>query len=188
MFFSKSSIMKTLLASLGTEVLFLNVPHWWTAWIVSSFLLCTSYNSWRHMKAPFSTISSQSSFKIHWKSMDFLPPKTIPWPQAQSCRPRVLKIDPSGAVSMVGPEFPCAPAPEGIEKWRSCCEVDGTLEYQVNIKKISSGDAFSVSVLCIYCTFTVISSLYSDVNMSCPERWECWEFWRWDDGTIFSHL
>ena len=30
--------------------------------------------------------------------------------------------------------------------------------------------------------------------MSCPERWECWEFWglvkgwRWADGTIFCHL
>ena len=39
---------------------------------------------------------------------------------------RVLKINIIGEVSLVGPEFPCSPAPEGIEKWRSCCEVDGT--------------------------------------------------------------
>jgi len=38
---------------------------------------------------------------------------------------RVLKINIMGEVSLVGPEFPCSPAPEGIEKWRSCCEVDG---------------------------------------------------------------
>lgn len=58
---------------------------------------------------------------------------------------RVLKIDPSGAVSMVGPEFPCAPAPEGIEKWRSCCEVDGCIyaipSHAKQILRIKTGAA-----------------------------------------------
>ena len=38
---------------------------------------------------------------------------------------RVLRIR-SGQVELIGPDFPAAPAPEGVEKWRCCVEVAGS--------------------------------------------------------------
>jgi hypothetical protein len=168
-------------------VLFLNVPHWWTAWLVSSFLLCNSYNSWRHMKAPFSTISSQSSFKIHRKSMDFRP-KPSPGPKPSRDVPgswRSIRLVQS---PWWAPSFPARP------RRRASRSGAAAVKWMVpwNIKKYQEnqlrGCIFRINAVhLIY-----IYSLYSDVitwavpkdgNVGNSGAW-----WRVGDGPMGQYF
>ncbi|CAK9058004.1 unnamed protein product [Durusdinium trenchii] len=57
---------------------------------------------------------------------------------------RVLKVDQQGVLRLVGPEWPSAPAPEGLEKWRGGVELGDSIygipSHAKQILRIKTGD------------------------------------------------